>query len=328
MKLIKQIENIKLITEHNNNCYILGSYKCKSDETDYNFLYEEKGIKFWGNKILIGKEEFSEIKILDNQFNKVFELEEGFNLRPNFIINENLLIPNRITNSYWKLTPDLKLTELYSLKNYHRIINGLVFNIVFEKDIVVYEFGVEEPQWQLDTSQYGTYKVRTDDGFDEFPNKIDRPLFADETTIYAPMKGGQLLALNATDGSLKWILEMEISCGYANLGDRIYANNGDELFEIDANLGVVLKTVAYKSLKELKGYFGFTGDHKVYDDYIILKDQHNGWVVMFDRQTLTLSHMAETGERLSSDAESFHWLDNKLYIYTYRTSTVHIFEPE
>jgi PQQ enzyme repeat len=326
MKLNKQIENIKLITEHNNKCYILGNYKYKSVETDYNFLYEEKGIKFWGNKILICKEEFSEIKILDEHFNKILELEEGMNLSRSYILKGDLILANKITKSYWKLTPELTLTNLHVIKYYHRVINDLMF-IVSPTVIEVYEYGVEEPLWQLDTSQYGTYKVRTDNGFDEFPNKIDRPLFSDETTIYAPMKGGQLLALNATDGSVKWILEMEISCGYANLGDRIYANNGDELFEIDANLGVVLKTVAYKSIKELKGYFGFTGDHKVYDDYVILKDQHNGWVVMFDRQNLTLSHMAETGARIGSDAGSVHWLDNKLYVYTYNTTTVHIFEP-
>jgi PQQ enzyme repeat len=326
MKLIKQIENVKLTIEHNNKCYILGNYKCKSDETDYNFLYEEKGIKFWGNKILIGKEEFSEIKILDEHFNKILELEEGFNLSRNYIINENLLIPNRITKSYWNLTPDLKLTELCSLKNYHRIINCLFFNIISEKDIVVYEFGVEEPLWQLDTSQYGTYKVRTDDGFDEFPNKIDRPLFADEATIYAPMKGGQLLALNATDGSVKWILEMEYSGFYAIYGDSIYKNSDYKLYEINGKTGTVTKTLEYQSLKELKKTI-FSGDLKVYDDFVILKTS-DGLVAMFDRQTFKLTHLVQAEGPLGSDTSGFHWLDNKLYVYTYRTTTVHIFEPE
>jgi outer membrane protein assembly factor BamB len=309
-------------------------YENLTTYTKNNFVDVYKGKFYFGSNFnglfYFLKENGESIYLLDNKSNINSTLEGNWYIAncetqslKNFLRLRKKNEEN-VSNYLLDIEGNLIQTKhLYDLE----FTNSFVFKGFSHTIIESYSKNIEQLIWSLDTSQYGTYKVRTDIGFDAFPNKIDRPLFADETTIYAPMKGGQLLALNATDGSVKWILEMGISCGYANLGDRIYANNGDELFEIDANLGVVLKTVAYKSIKELKGYFGFTGDHKVYDDYVILKDQHNGWVVMFDRQTLTLSHMAETGARIGSDAGSVHWLDNKLYVYTFNTATVHIFEP-
>jgi outer membrane protein assembly factor BamB len=326
MKLLGNISNIFCMIENKNKCYIFGNSYCGSSKTDYNLSVDDLGkILLWKNKILISGKEFGEIKVFDESFNILYTFLEGMNLNHCFITDEGLNLPSRISKSFWRINDDLTTTNLNFIKNYHRDINGFVFNINLEKSIEVYKFGSEIPLWQIDTSQYRVYKEPLDERFIEHPNKIDGPIFRDENTVYVPMKGGQLVALNFLDGSLKWILEMTISCFYVIYQNKIYGNNGDELFEIDAQTGEILRKLEYKSIKKLKRLFGFTGEHKVYKDYIILKDQVRGWVAMFDRKTMTLAHLAETGSRIGSDSSYFHWIDNKLYVLD-RENTLHIFE--
>jgi outer membrane protein assembly factor BamB len=326
MNRITQIENIYQIIEHKNKCFIFGDNYCKSDGTDYNLSLSERGcILFWSENFLLSGKEFGEIKVLNERFNEIHHFEEGMNLSYNLELNGDLILPNRITKSFWKITPDLKIIDLHFIANYHRVINNLIFNIFLENRIDVFEFGLETPLWQIDTSLYGVFKEPIDNGFTEHPNTIDRPIFGDENCVYVPMKGGQLLALNASDGSLKWMLEMEYSGFYGIYEDRIYKNSNHTLYEIDSKSGSILRSLEYRYLKELKGLFGFSADFRVYEDYIILKDQLRGWVAMFDRKTMTLAHLAETGSRIGSDASFFHWLDNKLYVLD-KENTLHIFE--
>lgn len=200
-----------------------------------------------------------------------------------------------------------------------------IFKGFSQTQIEAYSKTDETLLWQINTSLYGFFKETIDDGFTEHPNTIDRPIFGNDNCVYVPMKGGQLLALNALDGSLKWMLEMPYSGFYGIYEDRIYKNSDNILYEIDAKSGSILRSLEYKHLKKLKGLFGFSADFRVYEDYIVLKDQIRGWVAMFDRKTMTLAHLAETGSRIGSDASYFHWIDNKLYVLD-RENTLHIFE--
>jgi outer membrane protein assembly factor BamB len=326
MRLLDRINNIFYIIENKNKCYVFGNSYCDSNKTNYNLSIEDLGkILFWNNKIFISGKEFGEIKVFDEHFNILHTFPEGMNLNHCFITDVGLNLPSRISKSFWRINDDLTITILNFIKNYHRDVNGLIFNINLEKSIEVYNFGSEMPLWQIDTSQYGVYKEPIDDGFIEHLNTIDRPIFRDENCVYVPMKGGQLLALNALDGSLKWMLEMPYSGFYGIYEDRIYKNSDNILYEIDAKSGSILRSLEYKHLKKLKGLFGFSADFRVYEDYIVLKDQIRGWVAMFDRKTMTLAHLAETGSRIGSDASYFHWIDNKLYVLD-RDNTLHIFE--
>lgn len=288
------------------------------------------GITFGGIFYFVKKSGESVFIINNNKFEISEYLKGSWHINPYVAksIPNVMQISRQIDDEYFYFLLNLngdftKRKKIYKL--------GVGSEIVINNDhtnIFTYSNQDEKLIWQIDTSTYGFVKEPTDDGFEELPNKIDRPIFCDHSTLYVPMKGGQLIALNASDGSLKWMLEMEVSCTYEIFESKIYANNGDELFEIEARNGSILKSITYKSFKKLKGLFGITGEFRVYDEYVILRDQSRGWVLMFDRQNFSLVHMAETGQRLGSDASHFHWLKYKLYVHCHRDNTLHIYEPE
>jgi hypothetical protein len=57
-------------------------------------------------------------------------------------------------------------------------------------------------QWEINCADFGTYTDMDIHGNDiSLPNKLHRKVFANEKTVFIPMKGGQLIALDAVDSS-------------------------------------------------------------------------------------------------------------------------------
>lgn len=184
-----------------------------------------------------------------------------------------------------------------------------------DRQNIVCQSSSKELLWQTNISKLIQNLILGNGEFQEIPIEINGKLSTNGDVIFVPISRNYLVALNAYDGSLKWISSSETSIGYCTYyAGIIYNNSGKTLEEINPENGEILRKITYKDFSCLENYISMTGEHKVYSDFIILKDQIKGYVIMLDRYSLKLVEFLEIGEKLPSDADYIHWCNHELYV--------------
>lgn len=287
-----------------------------------------------GDYVLLQDKPESAITILNSQFQHVKTYEGIWHLRMLDKLGDNFI---QMVNdqagvmTFYMIDTSLSVKPLSKLYKY-KINNYLLTTIssgYFENRLVIASIEIKDMEekilYKVDFSGYAKIKEKTVSGIVEKPNSIDNgEIFFDHDTVYVPMRGGQLVAFNVVDGTLKWLLEMEDNGFYAIYENRIYKISNWYLYEIDAMTGQILQAKKdTEMINNIRPYF--TQSFKVYDDYILLKNQIGGWVAMINRKTFELEGFVELGVSLTSSADIMHWNDNKLYILD-SNRLLHIYE--
>ena len=163
--------------------------------------------------------------------------------------------------------------------------------------------------WTVDISNFEGKATKEKDG----------ELMGFENLLFVPLRGGQLLALNAETGEKAWMLEHEIGGQYANFGNKIYKKN-EFLYEIDALTGNVIRE---KNIR-LDGSIA-VGPIWAYDDIIIIVNILYGDIVLLDRNTFSVKEKLNIGARMPHSKDNIIWHNQKLYVLD-MANTLHIYE--
>jgi len=158
-------------------------------------------------------------------------------------------------------------------------------------------------------------------------NEKDGELMSFENLLFVPLRGGQLLALDAETGAKVWVQDYNGRSGfYTNFGEKIYKHDGLSLIEIDANTGKTLqKKIFAESELEIKQFYALNYLW-VYEDAIILFGL-NKEIVMLDRLNFKLLEYVVLPSTISTSKDNIIWHDKKLYVLD-MTNTLHIYEKE
>jgi outer membrane protein assembly factor BamB len=169
-------------------------------------------------------------------------------------------------------------------------------------------------------------KTRKGEIVSDKPNEIDGNIFSYQNLVYVPLRGGQLLALNAKDGSMAWLFEQEVSGAYQLFGNKIYKKNVLAIYEIDALTGEILRTMPLDKNPDLHDKI-FAGPLWVYDDIIIILHVPEGYIALIDRACLKVVDLFGIGFSIINWDKSVVWHENKLYVHD-TAHNLHIFEKE
>jgi len=215
-----------------------------------------------------------------------------------------------------------EITNVYSLQvgqYYFNKSNKEVFS--YQKDHI--------QRFKIDIRTFGrNIKKHRDTGevLSDEPNEIDGDLFGYEGLLYVPLKGGQLLALNAADGKKVWFLEHEISGAYHILDNFIYKKDGKQIYEIEAVSGKILRKKVFKEDKALINFFA-AGPLWVFKEIIIVVDITNGKICIMDRISLQVLDFFSINQKLPYSPHAINWHENKLYVLDLE-NTLHIYEKD
>ncbi|MBV7440739.1 PQQ-like beta-propeller repeat protein [Weeksellaceae bacterium TAE3-ERU29] len=282
----------------------------------YNFYYHD-GIA------MIQRESSSDCIILNDRYEIIEEINKKLAIRKPLNNYLQIMIREENKKNYYLYN---KEKNLISIKNpYEFELEKVFIGYVWEKDVYAYSKETEELLWQKDLSlpEYGVFK---DIDGKVYPNKINSPAMADTDTIYLSMAGGQLIALNAEDGSTKWILEGEKKGKCVLYKNLIYKNTGNHLIVIDTDKPQEIKRVSYKDYKDNSS--GMTGEFNVYEDVIVMKNQIDENVVVIDRHTLKMIDFVHLKYGIkNSSANCTVWYNNQLYAID-TSDVMHIYELE
>jgi outer membrane protein assembly factor BamB len=218
----------------------------------------------------------------------------------------------------------LQVKQLYDLK-----IEDYFIYKGFSKTNVDCYTASEEQKWHFEASQYGRIISRhrdTGEILTNRPNEIDGDIFGYQNLVFVPLRGGQLLALNAVDGSVAWFWEHDRYCSSRIIDNKIYKHDGSQIFEIDALTGTTLRNMKYSDNPLLKD-FNAAGPFVAYPDVLILTKVYNGQICIIDRHTFEVFDFYSIGQKIPNTTDAIVWHQNKLYVLDL-DNTLHIFEKE
>lgn len=265
-----------------------------------------------------------ESKQLLQDDNKEFSISAGVLVEDKlsvFFTKKDDFIPEGMYLIGIDLNPEnVAITNVYSAQIGQRYFNKS------NKEVFSYKEDHTE-EFKIDISNYGriirkhrdTGEVLSDD-----PNEIDGELFSYKGLLYVPLKGGQLLALDASDGKKAWIWEHDRLGAYGIVDDKIYKQDGKEVFEIDAHNGRLLKSKKFSDEALLIGFHA-SGPIWVYHDVIVVVDVLSGKICMLDRLSFKVLEFFTINKKLPFDNHAIIWNADKLHILDLE-NTLHIFE--
>ncbi|WP_066633312.1 PQQ-binding-like beta-propeller repeat protein [Labilibacter marinus] len=302
--------------------------------------------------ISVIKEEIDSFRIFDgklvyklvNSRSKLFSLEENniteivsdddkvFNISSGVLIESNLPVIYYKKNDFmpsgmYLVGSNLKL-EKVAISNVYSVQVGQYYFNKSNKEVFSYKED-HVVKFRIDISNYGRIiKKHRDTGevLSDTPNEIDGELFSYKGLLYVPLKGGQLLALNAIDGKKAWIWEHDRLGAYGIVGDKIYKQDGKEIFEINALNGNLIRSKRFSEECALEG-FHTSGPIWVYQDIIVVADVLSGKICMLDRTSLKVLEFFTINQKLPFSNNSIVWHNNQLHILDLE-NTLHIFEKE
>lgn len=341
MKLIEQIQRVHQV-----------------ERTPYGVLFSIKEDKEWGKvkciKQLIGnkiKTFFNEPsyffttlndKLFVQQINGKDIILLFDNCSKTVLEGQYFLIFNQqsLPNHLKLLTQDEELNQTFFLfeKNYKLKQVQRLYDLQIEKNFIFKGFSTttvecytldEKLIWSTDATQFGRDIMRdreTSEILSDQPNEISGDIFSYKNLVYLFMKGGQLVALNAEDGSLAWMWEHERTGAFMGIEEKVYKQDGKSIFEIDAIKGKLLRELHYSDNSVLEGYHS-SGPLWVYEDVIVTVDVLYGKICIIDRKNFEVFDFFSLNKRLINSNNALVWHDNKLYVLDI-DNTLHIFEKE
>lgn len=333
MKKINEVENVSGVVFGGSELLIIGNEKYISS-SDFNSCklegaYGSRPQVVLNNHVLLQEERFAKIFVVDFQGTLKHEIEEGFNLYQfNRTPKNEILIPCKTTKSYWIFDKNLNKRDLGQYFRVRVILENLALDYS-DKELIAHPFLEKEIVWQEDVSTFRrNIRKHRDTGeiLSDEPNEIDGELFSYEGLIYVPLKGGQLLALNASDGKMVWIWEHDRLGAYGIEGDKIYKQDGKEVFEIDALNGSLLKSTKLSNDPSMHDFHA-SGPIWVYQDIIVVADVLSGKICMLDRLSFEVLDFFTINKKLPFNNDTIIWHENKLYVLDLE-NTLHIFEKE
>ena len=271
-----------------------------------------------GNSYMWQPREGLGLKIWDKNFNVVNEVswEIYFGSRQ---LLENKLIATIVEN-------DISTTRLYSedlsyTTTLNRLIvarGGGVFISSKNNKQAIEAYGIldNEIKWEMDFSGFtgGGHPVNPNKS--RKPNEVQVPYGpgGNDDTVFIPLSYGQLVALNASDGQIQWIIDLTGSS--ICYGNQLYNLNGPELIELDIKTGAVVKTLEFGKYIDKKGLL-MSAPFKVYEDFILVQGL-DSIVALVDRKNLTLTDWIQLDSkeppRIASNETVMHWCNDHLYV--------------
>ena len=311
--------NNTIFLNRNDSGHYKGLYKYENGKVIdlgmdlFYFGVEIENLFFWqtenGKNLIIFNKQFEVVKEVAGEI--YFAIEQTFKDKLRIIIQTGEKQNAFLIDSKFKLLP-IGLMYVFEL-NHGFIGRGYGDRV----NIMRYSLS-HEIIWQVNIAELCENLLTDTEDSEETPIHISSQIFGNEDTVFVPISRHRLVALNAQDGSLKWISPPEINIGYPVYFDGLlYNNTGETLEEIDPKNGNVLRQITYKDFPILKDIKGVTGEHRVYNDFIILKDQMSGYVIMIDRLSLKPVELVSVGESVHADNHFFHWCNNELYVLTW-----------
>lgn len=329
MNKINEVKNVLGVVFGSRERLIIGNgkYISSSDLNSYKLegAYGSRPLVVLNNYVLLQEENFAKIFVLDFQGALIHEIEEGFNLYQVIRTPDNgILIPCNRTKSYWIFDENLNKKDLGKYFRISITLENLALDYS-NTEVVARPFFEEEILWKEDVSTFcrNIRKHReTGEVLSDGPNEIDGELFSYEGLLYVPLKGGQLLALNASDGKKVWIWEHDRIGAYGIVGDKIYKQDGKEVYEIDALTGSLLKTKKLSDAPSLQGFHA-SGPIWVYQDILVVADVLSGKICILDRLSFEILDFFTINKKLPFNNNTIIWHENRLYVLDLE-NTLHI----
>lgn len=251
-------------------------------------------------------------------------------------ISSGVLIESKLPIIYYKkndfipsgmylVNSELEI-ENKSISNTYSVQVGQYYFNKSNKEVFSYKEDHIE-KFKIDISNYGRIiRKHRDTGevLSNDPNEIDGELFSYKGLLYVPLKGGQLLALNASDGKKAWIWEHDRLGAYGIVGDKVYKQDGKEVFEIDAHNGMLLKSKKFSDEALLIGFHA-SGPIWVYQDIIVVADVLSGKICILDRLSFEVLDFFTINKKLPFNNDTIIWHENKLHVLDLE-NILHIFE--
>lgn len=323
MKKIAEISNVSCFTIQNNKLVLMTSDPTNvrwKDEINCGVIVDEKsrisGFVKIGPYLAWSLAEFGEIFLYDDNGEYVNVLPEGCHLsRARVLANGNLYTPNRVTNTFWEITAELKLTDTelklpdteHSIE-FDKCINGKYYRFKYPPNLITrinFDYSFKEIIWEINIRSYlGLSDLDSVD--------LMQDPFGYERLIYIPLRRGDLLAIDSQDSSLRWIFTRAYSGGFSIFENKIYKKN-TSLFEIDALTGILKKE---RLLSDIAGReFYATGRILTYKDVIILWDSLNSEVLIINRLDFVLIACVKLeASGIANMENAVSWNNNRLYI--------------
>lgn len=184
--------------------------------------------------------------------------------------------------------------------------------------------------WQTDISQYGIKRIDHHGRIldPSTPNTIDGTLIGYEDTVVVPLKGGQLLGLNISDGSYKWLLEEGANRLLAQSGKYLYSVYGGFWSEIEIQTGKTIRTLDLNSfLERIDNHFFYSA---ITNGKMVLDFNNNySCLAVIDLERFELETFIENEYGSMMLRVSFGdviWHDNKLYARDPISHALYVFE--
>jgi len=221
--------------------------------------------------------------------------------------------------------PDLSIGRVEVPNVYNIQIGQHFFNNTIGS---IFSYGIDHSlNYKLDISGFGTNVVvhrETGEILSKKSNEIDGELFASESFLYVPLRGGQLLAVDAATGEQKWLWEHDRLGAYGKQGDIIYKQDGKSLYVIDALNGDLIKSKRF-SEEVILIDFHASGPIWIYQDVIIVVDVLSGKVCILDILTLNALDYFTINKKIPFDLDALTLHEDKLYILDLE-NTLYVFE--
>jgi len=192
-------------------------------------------------------------------------------------------------------------------------------------------YGIKDADlnWKVDVSVFESPKRFDKHGRDRGANKVDATSgpCGTASNVFLPLKYGQLLALNAADGSLIW--SKDYMGSYNCFDNRLYYLNGPELYEIDIETGNTIQVIEFRKHITKTG-LQMIHPFKVYDDVILLHGSQST-VVLMDRKKFEIIDWFQPNgwesTAIASNRSVFHWWNNCVYVVD-MNEVLHIYALE
>ena len=298
------------------------------DKLDCTVLVDEKvrksGFTVFGKYYLFYRifTEFGEISVYNEKAELVKIIPEGYNLSSSIQLpNGSLCLPNRISRSYWELTPELKLKDFRHFNKFNNCINGRFYLYRSAPNTVArVKFSDSEDHiiWQISidkrlglTSSDSTSLWGEPLGYKDY--------------IYFQLERGDIFAINSETSFLEWAISPKIPGVLSIYEDKLYKKNSS-LYEICAITGKIEKE---KPIVDIVGRkFFATGSIIALKEFIILWSTSYSEVIVVDRRDFSLIDSAKFHSIGIAHSDSVvRWEDNRLYVLDMER-TLHIFERD
>ena len=307
-------KNISVFQKHQKG--IVGITSMDHEDTNQEIYIKHDDIKMGYQSLFVFEEvvfvqfsRFEEIMVYRKN-NQICTIEKGYNIRHPKIYRSKLLVTNKpsrtwhifdkdeskFTNSTFYVKCDFSYRDKFY--DFGGVDQVSCFNI--ENQLL----------WKTDITSYGEWK--TIDGTIE-KNKREYNAFPCKDLILVPMKGRQLLALDAEDGSFRWMWTHDRGGKYGTDGSFLFNHDGLSLNRIDPSSGKLTHRIVHNDVLIGKDFYS-ASPVWVRSKYVILNETTTGKVAVFNKDNLALVKYFTFDGKIAHADSVVEAIEDTLYI--------------